>query len=48
VILSIKLWWAAAIAAATRRRTQDDNTEIHGDDPAVARDWVQHYADQEL
>jgi hypothetical protein len=24
-----------------------DNAEIHGDDPAAARDWLQHYADQE-
>ena len=44
--------------AATRARTRDleayqktrkriDDVEIHGDDPAAARSWLQHYADQE-
>ena len=44
--------------AASRARTRElegykdtreaiDDAEIHGDDPAAARDWLQHYADQE-
>lgn len=44
--------------AASRARTDElegykntrkaiDDAEIHGDDPAAARDWLQHYADQE-
>jgi len=44
--------------AASRFRTEDleayqdtreaiDDAEVHGDDPAAARDWLQHYADQE-
>lgn len=24
-----------------------DDAEIHGNDPAAAREWLQHYADQE-
>lgn len=24
-----------------------DDAEVYGDDPASARDWLQHYADQE-
>jgi len=44
--------------AASRARTRDlegyketreaiDDAEVHGDDPAAAREWLQHYADQE-
>jgi len=44
--------------ASSRARTRDlegyketreaiDDAEVHGDDPAAARDWLQHYADQE-
>jgi hypothetical protein len=44
--------------AASRSRTRDlegyketreaiDDAEVHGDDPAAAREWLQHYADQE-
>ena len=28
-------------------RERIDDAEIHGDDPAAAREWLQHYADQE-
>ena len=44
--------------AASRARTRElegyketreaiDDAEVHGDDPAAAREWLQHYADQE-
>lgn len=44
--------------AASRARTRElegykdtreaiDDAEIHGNDPAAAREWLQHYADQE-
>jgi hypothetical protein len=44
--------------AASRARTDElkgykntreaiDDAEIHGNDPAAAREWLQHYADQE-
>ena len=44
--------------AASRARTRElegykdtreaiDDAETHGNDPAAAREWLQHYADQE-
>jgi len=37
----------ADLGAYRKTREDIDDAEIHGNDPAAARDWLQHYADRE-
>lgn len=58
VIAFVGVYLSGRLDAASRSRVRElegykdtrkaiDEADIHGDDPAAAREWLQHYADQE-
>jgi len=58
VIAFVAVYISGRLDASSRARTRElegykdtrkaiDDADVHGDDPAAAREWLQHYADQE-